>query len=248
MQILGIEGVPEIRPGDDLAQLLFEGAERCGFGIRAGDIVAVCQKVVSKAEGRIVRRDELTPARVVRAWALANDRDAEEVQAVMAEARKVVKTGRGILVTETHHGLVCANAGVDRSNTPKGTFTLLPEDPDRSARQLAEGFGRLAGAEPGVVVTDTFGRPFREGAVGVALGVAGIPALLDLRGREDHGGRQLRTTVVAFADEVAAAAGLVTGKLRRIPAVVLRGIAPEIECAPGNGASLVRPEGDDLFR
>ncbi len=248
MQILGIEGVPEVRPGDDLARLLFDGAERCGFGIRAGDVVAVCQKVVSKAEGRIVRRDELKPARVVHAWALANDRDPWEVQAVMAEARKVVKTGRGVLITETHHGLVCANAGVDRSNAPSGAFTLLPRDPDRSAARLAEALGRLVGADPGVVITDTFGRPFREGAVGVALGVAGVPGLLDYRGQKDTAGRRLRTTVVAFADEVAAAAGLVAGKLRRIPAVVLRGLSPEIECPPGDGASLRRPEGEDLFR
>ena len=248
MQVLGIEGVPEIRPGDDLAQLLFDRAKRCGFGIRAGDIVAVCQKVVSKAEGRIIRREVLKPARVVTAWALANDRDADEMQAVMAEARKVVKTGRGILITETHHGLVCANAGVDRSNAPEGAFTLLPEDPDRSARRLAAALDRLSGAKPGVVITDTFGRPFREGAVGVALGVAGLPALMDYRGRKDPVGRQLRTTVVAFADEVAAAAGLVTGKLRRVPAVVVRGLVPEIESPPGNGASLRRPERDDLFR
>lgn len=248
MQILGIAGVPEVRPGDDLAQLLFDAAEQCGVGVRAGDVVAVCQKVVSKAEGRIVRRADLKPARVVRAWALANDRDPEEVQAVMAEARKVVKTGPGILVTQTHHGLVCANAGVDRSNAPENAFTLLPEDPDRSARRLAEGLGRLAGATPGVVITDTFGRPFREGTMGVALGVAGIPALLDYRGHEDASGRTLQTTIVAFADEVAAAAGLVTGKLRRIPAVVLRGLAPEIDSAPGDGASLRRAEGKDLFR
>lgn len=248
MEILGLRGIPEVRSGDDLPGLLLEAVERSGVGIQAGDVVVVCQKVVSKAAGRTIRRDELRPRRVVTAWALANDREAEEIQAVMAEAQKIVKAGRGVLVTQTVHGFVCANAGVDRSNAPEGSFVLLPEDPDASARELATALRWRTGMAPGVVVTDTFGRPFRHGAVNVALGVAGIPAVLDYRGERDAAGRVLQTTIIAYADEIAAAAGLVLGKLRRIPAAIVRGLTPELDRPAGTGASLVRPESEDLFR
>ncbi len=248
MQILGLEGVPEVLPGDGLAGLLFGAAARSGVGIRSGDIVVVCQKVVSKANGRLVERTKLQPTRAVAAWASASERDPREVQAVLAETQRVVRADRGILISRTHHGFVCANAGVDRSNAPPGTFTLLPEDPDADARELAGELGRLAGTRPAVVITDTFGRPFRRGAVEVALGVFGMAALLDYRGIRDPSGRELRSTEVALADQVAAAAGLVMGKLRRAPAAIVRGLEPELPGQAGTGASLVRPEAEDLFR
>lgn len=235
VELLGVEGLPEIRPGDDLARLV---ADRIALAPDA--VVVLAQKVVSKAENRLVPLDRIRPAPIVREWSHAAGRDPREVQAVLAEARRVVRVAGAVLITETHHGFVCANSGVDRSNSAPGTLCLLPRDPDRSARELAARLGAP------VIVSDTWGRPFRLGAVEMAIGIAGVPALLDHRGRRDPAGRTLRTSQTAVADELAAAAGLVMGKLRRIPAVLVRGL-PFREPA-GTGTALLRDRGEDLFR
>ena len=211
-------------------------------------MVVVCQKVVSKAEGRLVALDRLQPTKIARAWAKENGRDPREVQAVLGEARSIVRIRRGVLISETRHGFVCANSGVDRSNVPDGKVCLLPEDPDRSARTLAERLSDATDTRLGVVVTDTWGRPFRLGAVEVAIGIAGSPPIHDYRGRPDSTGRTLRSSIVAVGDELAAAAGLVMGKLRRIPAVLARGLPPDPGAKPGAAASLLRRRGDDIFR
>jgi coenzyme F420-0:L-glutamate ligase/coenzyme F420-1:gamma-L-glutamate ligase len=223
LEIIPIAGLPEIGPGDDLAALLAGGAD-----LRDGDVMVVTQKVVSKQEGRLVP---------------AADRDA----AIAEETVRMVAQRDDLVITETRHGFVCANAGVDASNVAEGMLTLLPEDPDGSAARLREKLlGQTSVRRLGVVITDTFGRPWREGLVDVAIGVAGMPAIVDLRGTADHGGRLLDATIVALADQVAAAAGAVMGKAERIPAAVVRGLGWEGE--KGDAHDLVREPALDLFR
>lgn len=263
-----LTGLPEIAEGDALVPLVIEAMDRAGLAPEDGDCLAVCQKVVSKSEGRVARLDELKPSRIARAWALANDRDPREIQAVVAEARRMVRTGESVLITETHHGFVCANSGVDLSNAPPGSLCLLPDDPDASAARLRAEIRAATGRRIAVLITDTWGRPFRLGAVDVAIGLAGMPVLLDHRGVSDAAGRELTASALALPDAVAAAAGLVMGKVRRIPAVVVRGL-PELASetdgdSEGDGAggdreddreddragaaALLRDAGEDLFR
>jgi coenzyme F420-0:L-glutamate ligase/coenzyme F420-1:gamma-L-glutamate ligase len=229
VQLIPIEGLPEVEPGDDLAALLEPPLAACGA--RDGDVVAVTQKVVSKAEGRIV------PGKDRAAW-------------VERESVAVVARRGDLLITRTRHGLVCANAGVDASNVREGFLTLLPEDPDASAERLQKELStRLGLARLGVVITDTFGRPWREGVVDVAIGCAGLSPLIDLRGTADDHGSVLETTVVAFADAVAAASGLVMTKTARVPAALVRGLDDAFGAAPpGPARALVRSLGEDLFR
>ncbi len=226
VEVVPVRGVPEIRPGDDLAGLLAGPLRRAGA--RPGDVVVVTQKVVSKAEGRLVPEGDGRAA-----W-------------VAQEARRVVARRGDLVIAETRHGFVCANAGVDASNVPAGFLSLLPEDPDASAAGLRRSLAARLGFRPAVVVTDTFGRPWRRGLVNVAVGVAGLPALVDLRGTPDHTGRALTATVVALADEVAAASGLVMGKADGVPAALVRGV--HAGAPPGRAADLVRGPEDDLFR
>jgi coenzyme F420-0:L-glutamate ligase/coenzyme F420-1:gamma-L-glutamate ligase len=226
VEVLSVDGIPEIRPGDDLAAILADRLRP--LSVRDGDIVVVTQKVVSKAEGRIVPDSE---------------RDAH----VAAETTRVVARRGDLVIAETRHGFVCANAGVDASNVGAGLLALLPVDPDASAERIRVALVEELGlARLGVVITDTFGRPWREGLVNVAIGVAGIPAILDLRGTPDAGGRMLDATVIAVADEIAGASGLVTRKSEGIPAVVVRGVVPD--GPDGTAGDLVRPAADDLFR
>jgi len=237
MELLPVEGLPEIRPGDDLAALIAARAE-----LRDGDVVVVAQKVVSKAEGRLRNLSDVDPGARARELAQRLGADARMLQVVLDESVRVVRDERALIV-ETPHGYVCANAGVDHSNIEADeTVTLLPLDPDRSAAALRDRLGPVAG----VVVSDTFGRPWRLGIVNVALGVAGLPAVHDLRGTQDDFGRDLRATVIAVADELAAAAGLVMRKTARVPVVIVRGWRSETE--PGTGADLIRPPAEDLFR
>jgi coenzyme F420-0:L-glutamate ligase/coenzyme F420-1:gamma-L-glutamate ligase len=227
LSVLPVASLPEIRPGDDLGALLVEPLR--ALSVRAGDVVVVTQKIVSKAEGRVVPADDRA------GW-------------VARETLRVVARRGELTIAETRHGLVCANAGVDASNVGDGLLTLLPEDPDASAERLRAHLARALGvSDLGVVVTDTFGRPWREGLVDVAIGVAGIPALVDLRGTPDHTGRALDVTVVALADQVATAAGMVMGKSARVPAALVRG-ADRTGAPPGRARDLVRPAGEDLFR
>jgi coenzyme F420-0:L-glutamate ligase/coenzyme F420-1:gamma-L-glutamate ligase len=222
LEVLPIPGLPEVGPGDGLADLLDR------VDIRDGDVVVVTQKVISKQEGRIVP---------------TSDRDA----AIAAETVRVVAARDDLVIAETRHGFVCANAGVDASNVADGMLTLLPDDPDASAARLRRALvDRRSLERLGVVITDTFGRPWRDGLVDIAIGVAGMPAIVDLRGTPDHGGRLLDATVVALADQVAAAAGAVMGKAERIPAAVVRGLAWNGD--DGTAHDLVRPAELDLFR
>jgi coenzyme F420-0:L-glutamate ligase/coenzyme F420-1:gamma-L-glutamate ligase len=242
LEVIPVDGLPEVRPGDDLAGLIARNA-----GLRDGDVVVVAQKVVSKAEGRVVDLSTVTAGDKARAIApeLIARPDPRFVQVVLDESVRILRTER-VLITETRHGFVCANAGVDHSNTGgAGVVTLLPLDPDASARVLLERLRELTGARVGVIVSDTFGRPWRLGIVNVALGVAGLAPLVDLRGTRDDHGQPLHATVLAVADDVAAAAGLVMGKTERTPAVVVRGLRLG---GDGSGRELVRPADEDLFR
>jgi coenzyme F420-0:L-glutamate ligase / coenzyme F420-1:gamma-L-glutamate ligase len=242
-RVFPLEGVPEIEEGDDLAALLAEAAGRAG-GLEDADVVVVAQKAVSKAEGRVVRLDELEPS--PRALELAGDRDPRHVEAILRESAQVVRVRPPLIIAETRHGFVCASAGVDASNAKgEGTLVLLPVDPDASAARLRERLRELAGADVGVVVSDSFGRPFRQGTTDVALGVAGIAPLRDLRGVRDSRGYELHATQIAVADELAGAAELVLGKVDGIPAAVVRGLDLRGE---GRGADIPIPEERDLFR
>jgi coenzyme F420-0:L-glutamate ligase/coenzyme F420-1:gamma-L-glutamate ligase len=242
--VLPLQGVPELGESHDLAALLHEAATRAG-GLEDGDVVVVAQKAVSKVEGRVVHLDDVEPS--ARARALAGpDGDPRQAEVILREAAQVVRSRPPLVIAETRHGFVCASAGVDASNTPgEGSLVLLPLDPDASARALRRRLAGLAGVDVGVIVSDSFGRAWRQGTTDVALGVAGIPALLDLRGQHDRRGRELRTTQIAIADEIAGAAELVMGKARGIPAAVVRGLSLEGE---GAAADLVMPRERDLFR
>jgi len=242
IELIAVEGLPEVRPGDDLAELISSRST-----LEAGDMIVVAQKVISKAEGRLVRLSDVTAtAEAVRiAGGLVADPDPRMVQVVLDESVRVLRSQR-VLITETRHGFVCANGGIDRSNVPgDDVVTLLPEDPDASAERLRGRLGQLASVDLGVIVSDTFGRPWRLGIVNVALGIAGLPALLDLRGTLDDAGKPLHATVLAIADDLAAAAGLVMRKTGRTPAVIVRGLALR---GSGTGRQLVRPAAEDLFR
>ncbi|MGZ4152599.1 MAG: coenzyme F420-0:L-glutamate ligase, partial [Actinomycetota bacterium] len=229
IEVLPVEGLPEFRAGDDLATTLAEPLR--AIEVRDGDIVVVTQKIVSKAEGRVVPAEGADRS----AW-------------VARETRRVVARRGDLVIAETRHGFVCANAGVDASNVAAGFVSLLPEDPDASAEALRVSLCELlALPRLGVVVTDTFGRPWRNGLVNVAIGCAGLPAIVDLRGGVDHHGRELEMTVVALVDEVAAASGLVMGKAARVPVALVRGV--DVDGARhGRAAELVRSPDEDLFR
>ncbi len=241
IEILPIEGIPEVVEGDDLAEL---AAAR--FGFQAGDMLVVAQKVVSKAEGQVRRLSQIAPSPHAVALAQEIGHDARLVQAILDETVRIVRRER-ILIVETRHGFVCANAGIDQSNVPgEDAITLLPEDSDASAERIRARLRDLTATPVGVIVADTFGRAWRIGIENVALGAAGLPVLVDYRGRLDDHGKELSVSVVAVADELAAAAELVMGKTARLPMAVVRGY--RAEGPPGSGRDLVRPAELDLFR
>jgi coenzyme F420-0:L-glutamate ligase / coenzyme F420-1:gamma-L-glutamate ligase len=239
-----LPGLPEVRPGDDLGALLAAAAERLEGGLGPGDVLAIAHKVVSKAEGRIVRLDHVTPGARAVELAAAHDKDPRHVQVVLDESAEVVRADAGRLISRTRHGFVCANAGVDASNAGAAdTLVLLPEDPDATARALRRRLGCA------VVITDSFGRAWRRGQCEVAIGCAGLVALEDWHGRPDSDGRELLATAIAIADEAAAAADLARSKDSREPAVRIRGLERHVTAEDGPGISaLVRPPADDLFR
>jgi coenzyme F420-0:L-glutamate ligase / coenzyme F420-1:gamma-L-glutamate ligase len=246
LEAVPLPGLPEVRAGDDLAALLADAAARLPGGLVAGDVLAVAHKVVSKAEGRTVALADVTPGPRARALASQHGKDPRHVEVILSEAEELVRADRGRFICRTRHGFVCANAGVDASNAaaPEG-LVMLPLDPDASARRLR---AALPG-RPAVVVTDSFGRAWRQGQCEVAIGCAGLAPLDDWRGRPDSVGRELHATVIAVADEAAAAADLVRGKDSREPAVRLRGLARHVRDEDGPGAAaLLRALEDDLFR
>ena len=243
VRVIPLEGIPEIEDGDDLAALLLDAAGRVG-GLADADVLVVAQKAVSKAEGRVVRLDEVEPS--ARALELADDRDPRHVEWILRESAKVVRVRPPLIISETRHGFVCASAGVDASNAKgDGTLVLLPLDPDASAARLREAIRERTGADVGVIVSDSFGRPFRQGTTDVALGVAGLTAMRDLRGVRDRAGYELHATQIAIADELAGAAELVMGKVDGIPAAIVRGL--DVRGA-GAGADIPIEEERDLFR
>jgi len=244
VEILPLEGIPELRDGDDLAAHLADAAGRSTGGLRDADVVVVAQKAVSKVEGRVVSLDEVTASD--RARELAGDRDPRHLEVILRESRRVVRSRPPLVIAETPHGFVCASAGVDASNARgPDTLVLLPLDPDASAARLRGELRERTGADVGVIVSDSFGRPWRQGTTDVALGVAGLTPLLDLRGTVDGVGYELQATQIAVADELAGAAELVFGKTSGVPAAVVRGVDLR---GDGTGRDLVIPPERDLFR
>jgi coenzyme F420-0:L-glutamate ligase/coenzyme F420-1:gamma-L-glutamate ligase len=245
--VTAISGLPEILPGNDLAILIRDAARAQREAIRDGDIVVIAQKIVSKSEGRIVHLADVVPGERAHEMAAEAGKDARQLEVVLGECAKIVRWERGILICETHHGFVCANAGVDRSNAgAPDTVVLLPVDPDASATRLREAFRAATGATVGVVVTDTFGRAWREGHTNVAIGIAGLPALKRYVGQRDPEGYELRVTEIAVADEIAGAAELVMGKLDRCPVALVRGFT--LDEPAETAQEYVRPADRDLFR
>jgi len=239
VRILPVTGLPEIREGDDLAALVTDRVT-----LEDGDVLVVAQKVVSKAEGRVVRLDELVPSE--RALELAGEEDPRRIEAILRETVEIVRIRPPLLIVETRHGFICASAGVDASNAPEpGTLVLLPLDPDASAARMRDRVRELTCAHVGVIVSDSFGRPWRQGTTDVALGAAGIRVMEDLRGTRDRIGYELRSTQIAIADELASAAQLVMGKADGIPVAVVRGLDVAGE---GTAKELVMPADRDLFR
>ena len=245
-RVVGVEGLPEVRPGDDLARLVVAAAARQATPLQSADILVVGQKIVSKAEGRIVRLPEVTPSPIATSMADGLGRDPRLLEIILRESRRVVRMDKAVVITETRHGWICANAGVDQSNVDRDCVVLLPVDADHSARELREGVRRLAGADVAVIITDTFGRPWREGLTNVAIGVSGLAALRSYLGELDPAGRPLTATILAVADELAGAAELVMGKLSRIPVAIVRGLS--LDPGEEGSKSLLRDPARDLFR
>ncbi len=246
LRLFRIPGLPEILQGDDLPARIVEAAGKAGLGFEDGDILVVAQKVVSKAEGAVVRLANVKPSLRAQAIAQRLKKDARVVQLVLKESRRILREKR-VLIVETKHGFVCANAGIDHSNVPgSDAVTLLPRNPDRSAKKLAADLRKRTGKRLAVIISDTFGRPWRLGLTNVAIGAAGLKVLVDLRGKRDREGKPLTATILAVADELAAAAGLLMGKSEGVPAVLIRGY--RYKPASEKAASIIRPASEDLFR
>jgi coenzyme F420-0:L-glutamate ligase/coenzyme F420-1:gamma-L-glutamate ligase len=251
LEVIALPGLPLIGPGDDLVELIASALKQDGVAPRTGDVLVVAQKIVSKAEGRIVALATVEPSAKALALAAEVDKDPRLVEVILSESVRVVRARRGVMIVEHRLGFIMANAGVDQSNVAPADGSpralLLPKDPDRSAEALRRGLAKSTGIDLAVVINDSFGRPWRHGTTGVAVGVAGLPALIDLRGRPDLFGRKLEVSVVGFADEIAAAASLLMGQAdEALPAVLIRGLrwsAPQ-----STAASIVRPPNEDLFR
>jgi coenzyme F420-0:L-glutamate ligase/coenzyme F420-1:gamma-L-glutamate ligase len=247
LQIYPVVGIGEVEPGTDLAAVIGAALEQQGTPLQDGDILVVTQKIVSKAEGCLVQLDEIEPSALAVEWAARWQKDARVVELVLRQSRRIVRMERGVIISETHHGLVCANAGVDCSNVGGDRATLLPPDPDGSAEQLRAALSESAGdARIGVVISDTFGRAWREGQTNIAIGVAGVEALRHFEGQLDPTGYELRVTMLATADELASAAELVMGKVDGVPVALVRGL--ERALRPGSASELIRSAATDLFR
>lgn len=250
ISLYGLPGIPDVQPGDDLPALILEALARAGLTLRDGDVLVVTQKIVSKAEGAAVRLADVTPSPQAVELAQRTGKDARLVEVMLRGSRGVIRQRGGVLILETRHGWICANAGVDRSNVGSATGEIalpLPLDPDASARRLRDALRAVSGADFAVIISDTYGRAWRKGTVNMAIGVAGMLPLADERGRPDMFGYHLRVTVVARADELAAAAGLVSGQAdQRLPVVLIRGASyPRGE---GRAVEMQRPPEQDLFR
>jgi len=247
LELIGLDGIPEIQPGDDLAALIAAAASESGVALTDADVLVVTQKVVSKAEGRLVELASVEPSDFAVDWAARWGKDPRQVELVLRESASVVRMAAGgLIISRTRHGLVCANAGVDVSNVSAGDVaSLLPADPDASARRVRDRLRELLGVAPAVIVSDSFGRPWRNGIVNVAIGAAGIEPLLDLRGQPDAAGREMQATIIAVADELASAADLAGGKVDGRPVVVVRGY--DWRASQAGASVLVMERERDLF-
>jgi coenzyme F420-0:L-glutamate ligase / coenzyme F420-1:gamma-L-glutamate ligase len=244
IELIPVEGFPEVRPGDDLEALV---ADAVGETLRPGDVLVVTHKVMSKAEGRLVHLAAVEPSALAKEYAARWGKDPRQIEVVFRESRRIVRMDRGVVISETRHGFVCANAGVDASNVPgEDTVCLLPIDPDRSAARLREALRRRLGVEVPVVVSDSFGRAWRFGITDVAIGVSGMDPLADYRGQSDPHGYPMEASVLAVADELAAAAELVMGKTDGVPVAIVRGY--EYPRGEGTGEDLLMPPERDMFR
>jgi coenzyme F420-0:L-glutamate ligase/coenzyme F420-1:gamma-L-glutamate ligase len=248
IQIIGLDGIPEVLPGDDLNQHICAALSGNAVELEDGDVIVVTHKVVSKAEGQLIDLRTIEPSHLASQWGARYEKDARQVEVVLREAVRIVRMERGVLIAETHHGFICANAGVDASNVSAETVCLLPRDPDASARKIRDALTHATGKQVGVVISDSFGRPWRNGIVNVAIGIAGIPALADYRGQSDAAGYSLHVTVLAIADEMAAAAELIMNKLDARPVAIVRGYTLPVGGESGTGQDLVMDAGKDLFR
>lgn len=247
--LIGIQGMPGIKPGDSLGRLTLEAARNQKTPVVSNDILVITQKIVSKSEGRLVCLSQITPSSRARRVAKSTEKDPRLVEVILREARRIVRMDRGVIITETHHGFKCANSGVDSSNVgvpDEDIVALLPENPDASAIAIQRDVAKIEGIDVGVIISDTFGRPWREGAINVAIGAAGLEPLLDYRGTLDNEGRELQSTVIAIADELAAAAELVTNKIDRVPVAIIRGY--DFPKGTSGVRSMIRDDKLDLFR
>jgi coenzyme F420-0:L-glutamate ligase / coenzyme F420-1:gamma-L-glutamate ligase len=246
VRLLRLPGLPEIRRGDDLSEQIANTARKARLHFESGDVLVVAQKIVSKAEGAVVHLETIVPSLQAQAIAHRQKKDPRLVEVILGESRRLVRTDP-VLISETRHGYVCANAGVDHSNVPGGdTVTLLPRDPDRSAKALAAALRKRTGKRIAVIISDTFGRPWRLGLTNVAIGACGVRVLHDLRGKRDRDGKPLTATILAVADELAAAAGLLMAKSEGFPVVLIRGYRYKSSTEPAT--SIIRPASEDLFR
>jgi coenzyme F420-0:L-glutamate ligase/coenzyme F420-1:gamma-L-glutamate ligase len=246
VQVIGIAGMPEVRPGDDLAALILEATRGQGVEIEDGDVLVVTQKIVSKAEGRLVDLRQVRPSPQAQEMAARTGKDPRLLEVILGESRRIVRQERGVIICETKHGFVCANAGVDTSNVGGGVVALLPENPDQSAGRIRAAVQERKGTSIAVIISDTFGRPWREGHTNVAIGLAGMSPVKDYVGQTDPHGYVLRVSTMAVADELAAAAELVMRKLSRVPVAIVRGF--DYQRGEGSARELIRPEERDLFR
>jgi len=246
VRITPLTGIPDVVEGDDIGSLILAAMDALKLEARDLDVIVIAQKIVSKAEGRVVRLDSVTPSALAIQWASPYGKDARMVEVVLRESKRIVRMDRGILISETSHGFICANAGVDASNVAPDFVTLLPADPDASARRIRDALEQKLSVRLAVIISDTFGRPWREGLVNVALGVAGLAPIVDLRGKQDWYGQPLRVTAIALADELASAAELVMRKDSGIPVAIIRGI--NYQPSESGSRPLIRAPELDLFR
>jgi coenzyme F420-0:L-glutamate ligase/coenzyme F420-1:gamma-L-glutamate ligase len=247
IQIMPVYGIGEIHVGETLSQTILTAIDESNITLCEDDVIVITQKIVSKAEGRIIDPASVAPSHMAHMCAAQGHKDANYYEVVLQESKRIIRMDRGVLICETHHGLICANAGVDESNVDGGGhITLLPVDPDASARQIRDDIAHMRGVRVAIIISDSFGRAWREGQVNVAIGVAGINPLISYAGIDDPYGYRMQASVLAIGDEIAAAAELVMGKIDRVPVAVVRGVT--YEASESSASTLIRPAAKDLFR
>ncbi|MFN5058727.1 MAG: coenzyme F420-0:L-glutamate ligase [Chloroflexota bacterium] len=247
IQIMPVYGIGEIHIGEELSQTILTAIDESNITLVDDDVIVITQKIVSKAEGRIIDPRTVEPSHMAHMCAAQGHKDANYYEVVLQESKRIIRMDRGVLICETHHGLICANAGVDESNVDGGgQITLLPVDPDASARQIRDAIARARGVKVAIIISDSFGRAWREGQVNVAIGVAGINPLISYAGIDDPYGYRMQASVLAIGDEIAAAAELVMGKIDRVPVAIVRGTT--YEATESSASMLIRPAAKDLFR